>query len=1166
MDLTAQPFNSYEVDYSLSDRKRMDSFKFGKSMPSSTPDPSIPRSHVRSHSRKMSSVSTLSSSTSLNSISISPSPPLSMTETTPPSSPVRSSMGGSKRNSHHRRRSSVSTRRESAEIMGVSLPTIPLSVSDDNINLGDKDSVRRRALWALEGKTDVGSFSRVSIPELETSEAENKPYEFPTKPSYPPGIGAGYVSKRDSFGKFMPSSNTKEQLGTLMEEEEEEEEENECDATVTSSPVDQLSESIAQVVVSTPSPAPTRHRPATLNLRPLSLHAGNILSQGDLPTPDSASPSPLVSNTRPGLKSLTLPATHGVEPVEEVSSVARKRRSLMILPNNSPTPLTRRPSLNIAADVPTPPSSCRRSSISYYSSSDSISLNHGLPTPEMTPTADRRTSTSSTDSSLSRTSSRGSRPLSISEQHFLFQAHQTLVQRISDLERALSARPRSRPQSYSSDVSAQSEPPSDEMLLLITDLKAERDELKKDVDGWKTRLSDSEKQTSLLMKRIEAERREAWVARERASLMETEKRSLERTLMEKTTWGEDGWSKFRAVQTELTSFRQECDRLRSEVHKVSDLEAECVKLRAQLSDQTSRREELEKELEMAGLLATPTPRAFTFGGAAPIAPRSTFKKRGLGFRSIDSESSFTDVDSLDGSIDRNHFGLKAVEEEEENGDSNDSNTDCSDDDNELASYEDECEDDEFAFHASFSSSSFGSEDDFAHCHALGDALSDVPPLSGSRSRSTTPSPLPTPEPVHGRRESLSKTWSFPRKVHSAGLTEPEEVDHFFGCLEDVDNSPPLDARLRSIESDKNIFSQALADHDDEIPPFILPLDVGVEVESPEILPVKSVLNAVVEEDEEEDEDDDEKELEGDESTSSPMGPNDEFVGEEVEGGIIFTFAPPPSFDDELNDSTNDLDDSANLNNSMSSDASFEAKHSSVTNLQILHRSPSTPSSIPRLSRAALVSPSSTSTPVKRNTVGFPLTCNSPSSFSTPPSHRGPQPTFIPQPRKVVSPSSSSPPKSIPVGSPPSRIPVSSTSQTKLPSSIFDDPFTSRPSTTSSHVNHPQGTSSEAPTSPSSPIVSPTIAALQKLTNFIPMPWSPRSTFSSVIPQSSTSSNSFDRHPPTTSSPTITERGFVSKESQLEKLRLRLAQEKYLINQERIREGAVRNTQHHILHI
>ena len=42
--------------------------------------------------------------------------------------------------------------------MGVSLPSIPKSSSEDNINLGDKDSVRRRALWALEGKDAGGSF------------------------------------------------------------------------------------------------------------------------------------------------------------------------------------------------------------------------------------------------------------------------------------------------------------------------------------------------------------------------------------------------------------------------------------------------------------------------------------------------------------------------------------------------------------------------------------------------------------------------------------------------------------------------------------------------------------------------------------------------------------------------------------------------------------------------------------------------------------------------------------------------------------------------------------------------------------------------------------------------------------------------------------------------
>ena len=64
-------------------------------------------------------------------------------------------------------------------MMGIALPALPASISEDNINLGDKDSVRRRALWALEGKTPVGNFS-VEIPELDTSEAPRRSFEFRT--------------------------------------------------------------------------------------------------------------------------------------------------------------------------------------------------------------------------------------------------------------------------------------------------------------------------------------------------------------------------------------------------------------------------------------------------------------------------------------------------------------------------------------------------------------------------------------------------------------------------------------------------------------------------------------------------------------------------------------------------------------------------------------------------------------------------------------------------------------------------------------------------------------------------------------------------------------------------------------------------------------------------
>ena len=127
--------------------------------------------------------------------------------------------------------------------MGVALPSIPISSSEDNINLGDKDSIRRRALWALEGRDSGGSFS-VEIPELDQPEVPKRSsFDFRTcfpdisyalplrnnpasKPSFPPGVGSGF-SKRDS--KFMASTPSCELLGTLVEEEEEYEEDDEDD-------------------------------------------------------------------------------------------------------------------------------------------------------------------------------------------------------------------------------------------------------------------------------------------------------------------------------------------------------------------------------------------------------------------------------------------------------------------------------------------------------------------------------------------------------------------------------------------------------------------------------------------------------------------------------------------------------------------------------------------------------------------------------------------------------------------------------------------------------------------------------------------------------------------------------------------------------------------------
>lgn len=924
-------------------------------------------------------------------------------------------------------------------MMGVSLPTLPQSISEDNINLGDKDSVRRRALWALEGKPDAGHFS-VEIPELDAPEVPKRSFDFrayflpassvsllnrssASKPSFPPGVGASFGgglntlmgSKRDS--KFMASSPSSELLGTLVEEEEEEEEEGKDVQEISSSPV-QESPIASQVAfsVTSPSPAPARHRPASLNLRPLSLALSTSVqaSNGDLPTP-SPTPSP-----RPGLKSLTLPSVQSLSGLSSNTAVNKRQSLIMSSPDPTFNSFGRRPSLNLSMDTSAPvvPQPSRRSSIGYVSSGDAQPMSlYGLPTPEMTPTTsaiDRRRSTStSSTSSFDMDHLRG-RPLSTSEQHFLFQAHQTLVQRITDLERALKRSvPRSRPVSCASDVSSSStalSEPSDEMLQLIADLKAERDELKRDVDGWRNRVADLERQSDVHAKRLEIERRDAWVARQRYGLLEVEKSALEKTLSEKTALAEETQAQYDAAQLDLQKSQNEVARLTAEVQRMREVEDECARLREEVLQERRQREEMERELEHAGLLDTPRP----FSAAVPTTVSRTMmyaKSRGLGFRSIDSESSFTDVESVD---DNRGPELKAVEEVDEDDD-NESLYD--DDDNELAGYEDEDENDEYAFPTT---SSYGSVADYSRSttpRLSGDSTGSAPALVNSRSPSASPSPLPSPsEPTHARHATLSRAWSFPKGPAGVAVhRQPEEVDHFFGCLEDVDNSPPLDSKLRSVESGKNLFAQALIDFEDDLPPFVIPADVGEVVVSPEIPAPQHVLDVVVEEEEEE------EESQYDSRDCDDIA-DEEFVGEEDEGGIKFVFGPPPSeYCAEADTSTPDLTMSATPESVNKSGNFFEpfdeddAESSFTFPQSKSQRSSPLPSAIPRLrspspSKPSLPTPStSTSTPAKIAPPPLPRLITSPSMFSTPPPKRASTiPTFIPQPR-ASAPQTPSPP-------------------------------------------------------------------------------------------------------------------------------------------------------------
>lgn len=632
---------------------------------------------------------------------------------------------------------------------------------------------------------------------------------------------SGLANIRDSFSSRVTSS-IKDQLHTLVEEEEEEEE-------PTALPTETPASTPAAV---TESPSPARHRPVGLNLRPLSLSPDRLMSAvtGGLPTPVSAAtPTKLA-----GLKSLTLTTSPSSitssSPDGGLSKATSLHRRSVVVPAHSSVSFSRRASLtestsSISSDPFDAPR--KRSSISYKPSF------HGLPTPELTPTTEGRP--------LIGSGIDWNRPPSLTnEQHFLHHSQAALVARISELERTLSSRSQPRPFSFAASDSSLSDPDSsDETLRLIADLKAERDELRRDVGGWRTRVADLVHRSDTLALLVDTERREAWIARERLSLLEVEKRAVVRA-------AEEGDTAVKALRAELTTTKADLQAAQEEAERNKEMAHELERVRAELVEERRLREDLEKSLEELSLLKTPSP-------ASPIRR----------MMSIDSMSSATDVDSLD---EHTTSGpeLKAVQEVDEDEEV------YSEQENNLIGYEDE-EDGDESF-TSHDDSPFGSMEFIPHS-----PTHLVPPVAFSP-------PSPTTLPSHTRQSSLSRVWSFPAKGVSVAASSPhapEEVDRFFGCLEDIGDSPPISAAPPATTSPftKGFFGAA-DEEEDEMPPFVLPADVGVEVESPPTQDParfsRSGLCVVLEEDEVAD-------------------VEDGFVGEEDEGGIKFKFEIPPTF-------------------------------------------------------------------------------------------------------------------------------------------------------------------------------------------------------------------------------------------------------------------------------
>lgn len=353
--------------------------------------------------------------------------------------------------------------------MGITIP-------DESQRDANKVDAHLRTLLALEGRSTSPlasnfGFAKVELPDFDADqEKKAEPIPLPSKPSF--NTNNSLAGKRDSFGKLLtPSSGPKKELQTLLEEDEGE---------------DSSDESSSAIV---PVPA-TRHRPRSLNLRSSLIKAA--ASSGPLPTP---TPTPVRT---PKLKSLTLASSSVVSSLNNTP----KRSSTLVISQSTP--------LLSAAELE---HAYRQSSISYRK-------------PTLAPHPDNAlflspTNTQTLTPGPSPTIERHNRSMTptelLAQSSYFTQSHASFLARIAELEAALARATAASP--------AVTEP-SEELLEMLADLKTERDQLKRSLDELSSRYQELEKQILGLNRRLDNEKRDAWVSKEKLSRAETENRAI----------------------------------------------------------------------------------------------------------------------------------------------------------------------------------------------------------------------------------------------------------------------------------------------------------------------------------------------------------------------------------------------------------------------------------------------------------------------------------------------------------------------------------------------------------------------------------------------------------------------------------------------------------------